>query len=41
MTWRGRLVLVGGLVLTLLLIGGSALAHTLMHATGSGMCGGG
>ncbi len=41
LSWRGRLVLIGGLVLTLLLIGGSALAHTLMHVTGSGMCGGG
>jgi hypothetical protein len=44
LSWQARMVLVGGLVLAmlpLLLIGGSALAHTLMHASGSGMCGGG
>ena len=35
------MVLIGAFVLTALMIGGSALAHTLMHATGSGMCGGG
>jgi hypothetical protein len=41
MTWRGRLILIGGTVIVLLMLGGSALAHALMHATGSGMCGGG
>ena len=41
LSWQGRMVLIGGLVLTLLVIGGNALAHTLVHATGSGLCGGG
>ncbi len=39
-TWRGRMVLIGGIVLVVLLVAGSALAHTLMHVTGTG-CGGG